>query len=84
MPASSMLQHLVLRKAVSVCGSDETLSRILNVSTAQLRRWMDGKEGAPLPVFNEAMRLVNDTYRKAAANREPASAPCEQSLDERR
>jgi hypothetical protein len=79
-----MLQHLVLRKAVSVCGSDETLSRILNVSTAQLRRWMDGIEAAPLPVFNAAMRLVNDAYRKAAANREAASAPCEQPLDERR
>jgi hypothetical protein len=68
MPASSMLQHLVLRKAVSVCGGDETLGRILNVSTAQLRRWLDGKEAAPLRVFNEAMRLVNDAYRKAAAD----------------
>jgi hypothetical protein len=66
MPASAVLQHLVLRKAVSVCGGDEeTLSRILNVSIVELRGWMDGKGFAPLPVFNEAMRLVNDAYRKA-------------------
>jgi hypothetical protein len=59
-----MLQHLVLRKAVSFCGGEESLSRILNVSTVELRRWIEGKEPAPLPVFNRAMRLVNDSHRK--------------------
>jgi hypothetical protein len=67
MAHSPVLQHLVLRRAVSICGSDETLSRTLNVSLAELRRWMDGKEPAPLTVFNEALRLVNDAYRKEAA-----------------
>jgi hypothetical protein len=67
MTSSSVLQHLVLRKALSICGSDETLSSLLNVSAVDLRRWIDGKEPAPLPVFNEAMRLVNDTYRRAAS-----------------
>lgn len=67
MTHSSMLQHLVLRKAVSICGSDETLSRTLNVSLAELRDWIDGKDPAPLAVINEAMRLVNEAYRKAAA-----------------
>jgi hypothetical protein len=61
-----MLQHLVLRKAASVCGGDETLSRILNVSMAELRRWMEGKAPAPLPTFNQAMKLVNDAYRAAS------------------
>jgi hypothetical protein len=60
-----MLQHLVLRKAASVCGGDETLSRILNVSRAELRRWMEGKAAAPLALFNQAMKLVNDAYRAA-------------------
>ena len=64
-----MLQHLVLRKAVSVCGGDESLSRILNVSTEELRQWMEGTHPAPLPVFNQALRLVNDAYRKAASIR---------------
>jgi hypothetical protein len=65
-----MLQHLVLRKAVSICGGDQTLSRILNVSIVELRRWLDGKDPAPVQVFNQAMRLVNDAYRRTASNRE--------------
>ena len=66
MPTSSMLQHLVLRKAANICGGEGTLSRVLNVSTVDLRRWMEGKAAAPLPVFNEAMKLVNDAYRAAS------------------
>ena len=65
MHPSSMLQHLVLRKAARICGSDETLSRILNVSMAELGVWMEGKAAAPLVVFNHAMKLVNDAYRAA-------------------
>jgi hypothetical protein len=67
MHSSSILQLLVLRKAVSVCGDDEALSHVLNVSRVDLRRWIDGEEAAPLAVFTAAMRLVNDSYRKAAA-----------------
>jgi DNA-binding transcriptional regulator YdaS (Cro superfamily) len=65
MRVSAMLQHLVLRKAARVCGGDETLSRVLNVSIAELRQWMEGKAAAPLAVFNRAMKLVNDAYRTA-------------------
>jgi len=69
MSSSSILQHLVLRKAVKVCGDDEALSHALNVSRVDLRRWIEGTEPAPLAVFTAAMRLVNDSYRKAAAVR---------------
>jgi hypothetical protein len=61
MPAS-VLQHLVLRKAASVCGSEAALSRILKVSGAELRSWMDGKAAPPLRIFNQAIKLVNDAY----------------------
>ena len=67
MNTPSLLQHLVLRKAVRVCGGEETLSRILNVATVDLRRWIDGRDAAPPPVVNEALRLVNDAQLKAAS-----------------
>ena len=64
---SSLFQHLVLRKAVAICGDDEALSQALNVSRADLRRWIDGEEAAPLAVFSAAMRLVNESYRSEPA-----------------
>ena len=63
MLASSVLQHLVLHKAVAVCGGSRSLGRVLNVSDLELRRWIDGHDAAPLPVFNRALRLVNASYR---------------------
>jgi hypothetical protein len=68
MAVASVLQHLVLSKALSICGSDRGLSRILNVSTSELRRWVEGEALVPLTVFNDALRLVNDSYRDARAN----------------
>jgi hypothetical protein len=66
MAMSFVLQRLVMRKAVSVCGGDESLSRVLNVSVVQVRRWINGKDSAPLPVFNQTMRFVNEAYRLKA------------------
>jgi len=65
MAAPSVLQHLVLLKAVRVCGSGEGLSRVLSVPAFQLRRWIEGEDRAPLVVLNRAMRLVNDAYRRS-------------------
>ena len=62
MSTSPVLQHLVLRKAASVCGGEEALSRILNRSPGELRRWMEGKATVPLPVLNKVMKLVNEVY----------------------
>jgi len=52
-----------MRKAVSVCGSDAHLSRVLQVPVLQVRRWIQGEEVAPLQVFNQTMRFVNRAYR---------------------
>jgi hypothetical protein len=54
-----------MRKAVSVCGGDESLSRVLNVPIVQMRRWIAGEDAAPLPLFNRTMRFVNEAYRKS-------------------
>jgi hypothetical protein len=59
---SFVLQRLVMRKAVSVCGSDESLSRVLNVPVGQMRRWIAAEDPAPLALFNRAMRMVNGAY----------------------
>lgn len=80
MSTCSILQHLVLRRAAGICGGEETLSRILSVSLAELRHWTAGKAPAPLPIFLEAMKLVNDachTGRQARAGdaRTPATRP---------
>ena len=72
MPDFSMLQHLVLHKAASICGGDETLSRVLNVSLTELRHWMDGRAAAPLSTLNQAMKLVNDAHRAAGTAAEGA------------
>lgn len=65
MLSSSVLQHLVLHKAVLVCGGRDSLGRVLSVSGRELKQWIDGDRAAPVPVFNQAMRLVNDAYRRS-------------------
>jgi len=69
MRSSLILQLLVLRKALSVCGTEEALGRHLDVSSVALRGWLAGKEALPLAVFNRAMDLVNRAYREEAARR---------------
>jgi hypothetical protein len=41
----------------------------LNVSRAELRSWLAGKEAVPLSVFNRVMHLVNRAYREETARR---------------
>ncbi len=65
MAYSFVLQRLVMRKAVSVCGGDEPLSRVLNVPVMQMRRWIAGEDAAPLPLFNRTLRFVNSAYRRS-------------------
>jgi hypothetical protein len=67
MRSSLVLQLLVLRKALSVCGTEEALVRRLDVSRIALRGWLAGKEAVPLAVFNRAMHLVNRAYREETA-----------------
>ena len=69
MRESLILQLLVLRKALNVCGTEEVLGRRLNASRAQVRAWLAAKEAVPLSVFNRAMQLVNRAYREQAARR---------------
>jgi hypothetical protein len=40
MRSSLVLQLLVLRKALGVCGTEEVLGRRLEVSSVALRSWM--------------------------------------------
>jgi len=70
MRSSLVLQLLVLRKALGVCGTEEVLGRRLEVSSVALQRWMSGKEAVPLAVFNRAMHLVNRAYREETARRQ--------------
>ena len=70
MRSSLILQLVVLRKALRVCGTEETLRRQLNVPGAKLQGWLAGKETLPLSVFNRAMQLVNRAYREEAARRQ--------------
>lgn len=63
---SFVLQRLVMRKAVSVCGSDESLSRVLNVPVGQMRRWIAADDPAPLLLLNRTLRFVNSAYRRSA------------------
>ena len=67
MRSSLVLQLLVLRKALGVCGTEEALGRRLDVSSVALRGWLAGKEAVPLAVFNRAMDLVNRAYREETA-----------------
>jgi len=62
--SSLILQLLVLRKALNVCGTEEALGRNLSVPAQELRTWLAGKETVPLAVFNRAMQLVNRAYRE--------------------
>ena len=64
MRSSMILQVLVLRKALKVCGTEAALLRRLNVSQVELRGWLDATESVPLSVFNRAMHLVNLAYGK--------------------
>jgi DNA-binding transcriptional regulator YdaS (Cro superfamily) len=64
MRSSLVLQLLVLRKALSVCGTEEALARRLDVSSVALQGWLAGQEAVPLAVFNRAMILVNRAYRE--------------------
>jgi hypothetical protein len=66
MAQSFVLQRLVMRKAVSVLGSDESLSRVLNVPLGQMRRWIAADDPAPLALFNRTLRFVNRAYRRSA------------------
>jgi hypothetical protein len=69
MRASLVLQLLVLRKALGVCGTEEALAKRLDVSGVALRGWLAGAEPVPLAVFNRAMQLVNGAYREEIAGR---------------
>jgi len=69
MRSSLVLQLLVLRKALSVCGTEEILGTRLDVSRVALRGWLAGQETVPLAVFNRAMNLVNRAYREETARR---------------
>jgi DNA-binding transcriptional regulator YdaS (Cro superfamily) len=69
MRSSLVLQLLVLRKALSVCGTEEALARRLDVSGVALRGWLTGTVAVPLAVFNRAMHLVNRAYREEVAQR---------------
>jgi len=69
MRSSLVLQLLVLRKALNVCGTEQALGRRLNVSSGELRGWLAGKEAVPLATFNRAMHLVNRAYREETARR---------------
>jgi hypothetical protein len=71
MRASFILQLLVLRKALSVCETEEALGQRLNVSSAELRDWFAGTEAVPLSIFNRAMDLVNRAYREETPRRHP-------------
>ena len=67
MRSSLILQLLVLRKALNVCGSEEALRRKLSVPAQELRTWLAGRETVPLAVFNRAMQLVNRAYLEEKA-----------------
>jgi len=69
MRGSLVLQLLVLRKALGVCGTEEALARRLSATRAELQDWLSGKEAVPLAVFNRAMNLVNRAYREETARR---------------
>jgi len=69
MRSSLILQLLVLRKALHLCGTEEALGRELNVPGGELQGWLAGEETVPLSVFNRAMQLVNRAYRKETARR---------------
>ena len=71
MRSSLVLQLLVLRKALSVCGTEEALGKRLDVSGVALRAWLAGTDAVPLAVFNRAMNLVNRAYREETAKRHP-------------
>lgn len=71
MRSSVVLQLLVLRKALDVCGTEELLGRHLDVSKGELRGWLAGRETVPLAIFNRAMHLANCAYRKRFENRQP-------------
>ncbi|HEY1290450.1 MAG TPA: hypothetical protein VGF58_19120 [Burkholderiales bacterium] len=64
MRPSVILQLLVLRKALNVCGPEETLARKLSVGKSELRGWLTGDEAVPLSAFNRALHLVNRAYRQ--------------------
>ena len=68
MRSSLVLQLLVLRKALNICGTEELLERRLDVSKGELRGWLAGKEPVPLAIFNQAMQLVNRAYRMRSRN----------------
>jgi hypothetical protein len=70
MRSSLVLQLLVLRKALNLCGTEEMLGRRLHVTQGELRGWLTGKETVPLTTFNRAMQLVNRAYREEAARRQ--------------
>jgi hypothetical protein len=67
MRSSLVLQLLVLRKALNICGTEELLGQRLDVSKGELRGWLAGQEMVPLATFNRAMRLVNGAYREQTA-----------------
>jgi len=69
MQSSLVLQLLVLRKALGVCGTEEALGQRLHVTRGELRGWLTGDETVPLATFNRAMQLVNRAYREETAKR---------------
>ena len=69
MRSSLVLQLLVLRKALNLCGTEEMLRRRLHVTRGELRGWLTGRETVPLATFNRAIQLVNRAYREETARR---------------
>jgi hypothetical protein len=55
----SSTQALVLQRAAEDIGGVEILRDWLGVTDAELKRWMDGEEIAPTPVFNKAVRIAS-------------------------
>jgi hypothetical protein len=55
----STTQALVLQRAAEDVGGVEVLRDALGVADADLKRWMDGEELAPTPIFNKAVQIAS-------------------------
>lgn len=76
---NSEVPREAMRRAVQVCGGLDVLSDALNVSSAEIEKWIAGEAEVPLPVFIQTVGLLLE-----ATSRRPPGRPGDPTEGSRR
>lgn len=79
---NSEVPREAMRRAIQVCGGIDVLSDALNVSPADIEKWVSGEKEPPMPVFIQTVGLLLEATSRRPPGR--SGDPTEGSRKERK